>query len=123
MAQCSELGTYRALYGPSVLLKMNIVSGAAALPRAASSPAAAARKSGSVYAFKIEADTYSRLTILVRNNGSNSLQMYYLPSIPLLAVSSAVDEPLDNYFGALAVCCLLPCCFICRGTSAFSDRG
>ncbi len=36
----------------------------------------------------------------------NSLQMYYLPSIPLLAVSSAVDEPLDNYFGALAVCFL-----------------
>lgn len=26
MAQCSELGFYRKLYGPSVLLKMNIVS-------------------------------------------------------------------------------------------------
>lgn len=49
MALCSELNTFRELYGPSVLLKMNIV--------------------------------------------------YYVPSIPLLILSSYVDEPLDKYFG------------------------
>lgn len=49
MALCSELNTFRTLYGPSVLLKMNIV--------------------------------------------------YYVPSIPLLILSSYVDEPLDKYFG------------------------
>ena len=27
-------------------------------------------------------------------------QFYYMPSIPLLAISSAIDEPLDRYFGA-----------------------
>lgn len=49
MALCSELNTFRELYGPSILLKMNIV--------------------------------------------------YYLPSIPLLILSSYVDEPLDKRFG------------------------
>jgi len=49
MALCSELNTFRKLYGPSVLLKMNV--------------------------------------------------FYYLPSIPLLAISSSIDEPLDRYFG------------------------
>ncbi len=53
MAICADLSTYREIYGPSVLLKMNLA--------------------------------------------------YFLPSIPLLAVSAAVDESLDRRFGALCL--------------------
>lgn len=49
MALCSELNTFRELYGPSILLKMNFV--------------------------------------------------YYLPSIPLLILSSYVDAPLERSLG------------------------
>jgi hypothetical protein len=38
-----------------------------------------------------------------------NLQMYYLPSIPLLALSSMIDERLDDTFGEEAALEWLTC--------------
>ncbi len=59
MTLSSELGYYKILYGPQVLLQMNIA--------------------------------------------------YFLPSIPLLAISSLCDDWLDQHFGELGPWVGLPC--------------
>jgi hypothetical protein len=86
MAQCSELSFYRKLYGPSVLLKMNLVG---ALPQDSPGFCMLCR-SMTPGCYQQPASAHVCIA---------QMQMYYLPSIPLLALSSMVDERLDDTFG------------------------